>query len=526
MNADVTEKPDVDALLKGWPAIPPKGDGGEGDAERLWDARADVIVKAAEAAASASAPSAETLDALVAAPELEPEYGEPGVVVAAPREVKMSEAGAKIEDPKTEPTAASEQGPVSVPPVSIGGERRRPSLKDIAARAQASNAGRASVPSSPGTGRASIPSSPGGPPSGPSGPASVPPTSGESRASSPGLSVVSQRSASIAPAPRPSEAGKDDSGMINLAAVQSSATPAQIEAAAKAKPGQADLFEEEATSESAHSPADKVAPKKVSPVSIVAAPAAPKSNAGPIAGVVIALIGMAAAFAIVQRKPPPAAAPIAVQEAPKASPVATPTPSATATAAPAPSAEATAVAAADLPAASAAADPSKPGEAARRVPGPMPVAAGTPATTATAAAAATVAAKDDPSKAAGAGKTGDLQQEMAKAVGPIDKSNAVVPTAEPAAGPRNQNIPEQPSQGSVQAAMGAVMPSAKGCVAGAEDVTRALVTFNSTGAVSSVSVSGWGASHGQSACIQGALKAAKVGPFSKPSYQFGVNIRP
>jgi hypothetical protein len=115
---------------------------------------------------------------------------------------------------------------------------------------------------------------------------------------------------------------------------------------------------------------------------------------------------------------------------------------------------------------------------------------------------------------------------MAKAVGPLDKATPVAPAAEPATGARNQNIPEQPSQGSVQAAMGAVMGSAKGCVAGADDVTRATVTFAASGAVSSVSVAGWAASHGQSGCIQGALKAAKVGPFSKPSYQFSVTIRP
>ena len=100
-------------------------------------------------------------------------------------------------------------------------------------------------------------------------------------------------------------------------------------------------------------------------------------------------------------------------------------------------------------------------------------------------------------------------------------------TPEPAAGnAKTQNIPEQPSQGSVQAAVGTVMGGAKGCVAGADDVSRANVTFSSGGAVTSVSVTGWAAAHGKSSCVQAALKGAKVGAFSKPSYTVGVTIRP
>jgi hypothetical protein len=117
---------------------------------------------------------------------------------------------------------------------------------------------------------------------------------------------------------------------------------------------------------------------------------------------------------------------------------------------------------------------------------------------------------------------------MARAVGPIkDGDNSGPALPEPAAGgARNQNIPEQPSQGSVQAAIGAVMGGAKACVAGADDVSRAQVTFSSAGTVTNVTVSGWAAANGKSACVQGALKGAKVGPFSRPSFTFGVSIRP
>jgi hypothetical protein len=116
---------------------------------------------------------------------------------------------------------------------------------------------------------------------------------------------------------------------------------------------------------------------------------------------------------------------------------------------------------------------------------------------------------------------------MQKAVGDEESKSGVTEAPEPAAGkPLNQTIPEQPPQGSLQAAVGSVMGAAKACVAGADDVSRAQVTFSSSGAVSNVSVTGWAASNGASSCIKSALKGANVGAFSKPSFTFPVTIRP
>ncbi|MCK6586043.1 MAG: hypothetical protein L6Q76_00505 [Polyangiaceae bacterium] len=117
---------------------------------------------------------------------------------------------------------------------------------------------------------------------------------------------------------------------------------------------------------------------------------------------------------------------------------------------------------------------------------------------------------------------------MAAAVG-ADANKGAAPTAEnaePAAGSRNQSIPEQPSQGQVNAAIRGVMPSVKACVAGADDVSRATVTFGSNGSVKSVSVSGWAASHGATGCIKAALQGANVGPFAKSTFTTGFPIRP
>lgn len=57
------------------------------------------------------------------------------------------------------------------------------------------------------------------------------------------------------------------------------------------------------------------------------------------------------------------------------------------------------------------------------------------------------------------------------------------------------------------------MGGAKACVAGADDdVSRATITFGSSGAVQSVSVAGWAAGKPAASCIQSALKGANVGP--------------
>jgi hypothetical protein len=314
--------------------------------------------------------------------------------------------------------------------------------------------------------------------------------------------------ASVTPLSRPIEAKSDDSGVVNLSLVKESATPAQVAAAEKAKPGQVDLFEDD-------KPVAAAAAAVVAPTPIGLAAAPKKSNTSAIAGIAIAVLGLAAAFAMMQRKP--AQAPMVAESKPTPT-MAAPAPTqaapaeTVAVAAPRPSAEPTAAASAD-PAPRVA------------LSGPMPT-------------AAAVAAKDptpvDDTKLSGAlakgtpaGKAGDLQSEMIRAAGGTKDPAAAAGTPEPAAGnPKNQNVPEQPSQGSVQAAVGTVMGGAKACVAGADDVSRANVTFGSAGAVSSVSVTGWAAAHGKSSCVQAALKGAKVGAFSKSSYTVGVTIRP
>jgi hypothetical protein len=109
----------------------------------------------------------------------------------------------------------------------------------------------------------------------------------------------------------------------------------------------------------------------------------------------------------------------------------------------------------------------------------------------------------------------------AKASPDEPKEHAVSPQSAP-----TMAAMEQPAMGAVQAAVGAVMPSAKGCVAAADDISRAQIVFGSSGAVTTVSVTGWAATNGATGCVRAALKQAKVAPFSKPSFTVGVTIRP
>ena len=364
----ILEKESLDAVLRDWPAPGVSRSEAEAD-EGAENPRADAISSKATSAARGDDAA---LAALLEAPRLDAEPGEPSTIV-------LKEAGGNKkmaqDNESGEPTSKAATPSVPAP---VASERKRTSLKAMAERANMAS----SRPSSPG----------------------VAPTSRASIAPASATPLPSR--ASVAPAARPVEAKADDSGIINMNQVKESATPAQIAAADKAKPGQADLFEDEKKPAAAAVAA--VAAKPVAPTPIGLAAAPKKSNVGAMAGLTIAVLGLAAAFALTQSKSPPRATvaeakPTPTMDAPaptQAAPVAT-----VAAAAPTASAEPTAVASAD-PAPKVA------------LSGPMPTAA---------AASTAIAAKDpapvDDSRLAGAlgkggtGKAGDLQSEMIKAAG-------------------------------------------------------------------------------------------------------------
>jgi hypothetical protein len=433
----------LDALLGRWPALDPQENGG-----RSWEARADDIVGAALALKDQGSPA--VIGALMDPPGLEPEPGEEkaarGFDVVGPAHVASGNGSSReterVEAPGGAQKMSSDQG-------------KRPSLKELAARASQAGASRPSVSSTP-----------------PPVPATVTP-------------IAKARAA------RASDAGREDSGVLRLAELQkpAAATPANVEPAAAAAPV-------------ITTPAEAAKPASSAPGG--------GSKAGMWAGAAIAVLGIAAAFAVYQTRKPetvrtddsvaevkPTAAAVAT-EAPKAQPTAEP--GAVASSDPAPS---------DAPK------------------GDQPTGgAGAAAPTATAVASNDAKAATPTKDAPKGGKVGTLDEEMKKAVGANDLPAAPQDDgSKPAAG-GGGNVPEQPSQGNTAAAIRAVMGGAKACVAGAPEATTASVTFGSSGAVQSVSVGGWAAANGKGACVKSALQGARVSPFAKPSFTVPVTVRP
>jgi hypothetical protein len=86
--------------------------------------------------------------------------------------------------------------------------------------------------------------------------------------------------------------------------------------------------------------------------------------------------------------------------------------------------------------------------------------------------------------------------------------------------------PEKPALGAVQAAVGAVLGSARACVAGQDDASAATIIFGSDGRVQSVAVSGPAQGTNAEPCIKAALSKARVQPFSRPTFAASTAVRP
>jgi hypothetical protein len=498
-------KLNIDTVLREWPS--PNSE------DHAWEQRAEAIVKAAVTrSSSATHEEKAKAEALTAPPALPPEPGEPGGRTSLPGEIKMSDEQSGSSSPK----------PASNPP------RKKQSLKEIAERA--SQSGLSRPPGAPASmpGASSRPASATPLPAAPMSGRDTPLPSARPSATSTPLPSARPSAATSTPLPsarpsaalssRPIEAGRDDSGIVDLNTMRATVTAQEKEAAEKAKPAAHGLMDDEPEAASA-------APKAVRPHA-AAAPAKKKGSGGAIAGIAVAVLGLAAAFAVVMvsNKNTDKQATVAVPESPKAAPTseepvaAKPATTAEATAAP----EATGAPEAPTdPQPMAMHDPAKP------LGGPMPTAAEAPPTAPEEAPKA--ATPTTPAPATTGGTPGNLNEAITKVMGG-EKGAPNEEKAEPASGPggksKSSTVPEQPPQGSVQAAIGSVMGGAKACVAGADDVSRAQITFSSAGSVSNVSVSGWASGKGAAGCIKAALKGANVGPFSKPTYTVGVTIRP
>ncbi len=141
--------------------------------------------------------------------------------------------------------------------------------------------------------------------------------------------------------------------------------------------------------------------------------------------------------------------------------------------------------------------------------GKAPRAAGGAGAVAKVEAPAPVAADPDPPAPKAAAKPG-----------PDEDEKGLKPAASPT------DVPQKPSSGAVNAAIGSVLGGARACLAGHKEPSRATLTFGSDGRVQSVAVAAPAGGTAAEGCIRAALSRARVQPFSRPTFSVGVTVRP
>jgi hypothetical protein len=178
--------------------------------------------------------------------------------------------------------------------------------------------------------------------------------------------------------------------------------------------------------------------------------------------------------------------------------------------------------------------PGQQAEAARAQSAPEPAPAAPAPLAKEASAARAVAAVPVPSASVASGPAPEqiVLEEDAPAPAGAPAPQAAPPVQdkhEPAMRPAEGSagaVAQKPSIGAVQAALGSVMGGARSCVAGHAEPSRAQVVFGSDGTVQSVAVSGPAAGTAAGACIETALKKARMQPFAVPTFSTSVTIRP
>jgi hypothetical protein len=275
---------------------------------------------------------------------------------------------------------------------------------------------------------------------------------------------------------------------------------------------------------SANLPSVMIAPSPIEPAT--QPPVRERASNGPAIGAAIAIVGLAAGFAlyiagqrgtsteplvVTQMAPEPAADTAAKPLAPNE---AKPVPAVTVETAPSPAA--TAVALGDeAPAAGSpvSASAARPG-AATAPPASGPV-----------APERVVLNEDEP----GVRAEKIVLDEEPSAPGATAAAKPKPTTESPPLKPAELTqggLPDRPSSGAVQAAVGAVLGAARSCLAGQLEASSARVVFVSDGSVQSVQVSGPAAGTPAASCIESAFRKARVQPFAAPSFSLGTKVRP
>jgi len=123
-------------------------------------------------------------------------------------------------------------------------------------------------------------------------------------------------------------------------------------------------------------------------------------------------------------------------------------------------------------------------------------------------------------------QSGSFDNALRQAAGPTDTpgEGAATPASAPQFDPGS--VPQKPSTGAIAGGIGSVMAGARACLGLDDPISYASITFESSGGVSNVAISGFAAGKPAEACIKAALGKAKVPPFAQPNYTQKVTVRP
>ena len=121
---------------------------------------------------------------------------------------------------------------------------------------------------------------------------------------------------------------------------------------------------------------------------------------------------------------------------------------------------------------------------------------------------------------------GALEDQLRQAAGATDHPSGGAATPSTASQVEPGNVPQKPSAGAIAGGVSAAMSQARSCIGLDDPISRAAVTFDSSGAVKDVVVSGYAAGKPAEACIKAALSKAKVPPFAQPIYTQTFTVRP
>lgn len=315
---------------------------------------------------------------------------------------------------------------------------------------------------------------------------------------------------------RASEASKDDSGIVDLAAA-SRVDPGAVARAQSTPLASDDLFDDPPPSLPllAKSAGPAVAPVRRSqtPASVQPIAQASKKQGGATVAIVIGgLIAFSAAAAgSFMYLRPRSTAPNAVAT------VALPTPD--------PMTPAPSTIAPPVPSPIAPTEPPSDSNAIAHVAPPTKASAGRIASAKSGVRLSARSAKPDPASAAEPATTSatpDLGAALKKEVG---DEPAKIPAAGPTGGNATGNVPQKPSQGAVTGALGGVLSQARACLGPDDPISRAAIVFTSRGTVDKVTVTGGAVGKPAESCIKDALGKAKLQPFAEPTYTANITIR-